>query len=166
MSDRADFSTLLVNVALSAQPAWDYTLRHKVTGLNSATTYYYRFLTGAAVSMTGRTKTAPAAGTPLSQLKFAFISCQDWSVNHWGAFDELATQDLDFIVHLGDYIYETVGAGFQSGGNESRHPALSLPMAPSAPTARSTPPRWRTIARCTRPIAATPGCRSCMPASR
>ena len=127
LSDRADFSTLLVNVALSAQPAWDYTLRHKVTGLNSATTYYYRFLTGAAVSMTGRTKTAPAAGTPLSQLKFAFISCQDWSVNHWGAFDELATQDLDFIVHLGDYIYETVGAGFQSGGNESRHPALSLP---------------------------------------
>ncbi|OQS41945.1 alkaline phosphatase D family protein [Chromobacterium haemolyticum] len=127
LSDRADFSTLLVNVALSAQPDWDYTIRHKVTGLSSAATYYYRFLTGQAVSMTGRTKTAPAAGAPLSQLKFAFISCQDWSVNHWGAFEELANQDLDFIVHLGDYIYETVGAGFQSGGNETRHPALSLP---------------------------------------
>ena len=127
LSDRADFSTLLVNVALSAQAGWDYTVRHKVTGLNSATTYYDRFLTVATASMTGRTKTAPAVGTPLSQLKFAFISCQDWSVNHWGAFDELANQDLDFIVHLGDYIYETVGAGFQSGGNENRHPALSLP---------------------------------------
>ncbi|QEL57487.1 alkaline phosphatase D family protein [Chromobacterium paludis] len=127
VSDKPDFSNLLVNLALSADPGWDYTVRHKVTGLSSATTYYYRFLTGSTVSTTGRTKTAPAAGTPLSQLKFAFITCQDWSVNHWGAFDEIAKLDLDFVLHLGDYIYETVGAGFQSGGNETRHAALSLP---------------------------------------
>lgn len=166
LSDRADFSTLLVNVALSAQPDWDYTIRHKVTGLSSAATYYYRFLTGQAVSMTGRTKTAPAAGAPLSQLKFAFISCQDWSVNHWGAFEELANQDLDFIVHLGDYIYETVGAGFQSGGNETLHPALSLPNGTQRADAPAMPPRWRTTARCTSPIATIPACKSCTPASR
>lgn len=127
LSDKADFSSLLVNQALSADPGWDYTVRHKVTGLSSATTYYYRFLTGKTVSAGGRTKTAPAAGTPLSQLKFAYITCQDWSVNHWGAFDEIAKLDLDFVMHVGDYIYETVGAGFQTGNNETRHPPLTLP---------------------------------------
>ncbi|WP_434630969.1 alkaline phosphatase D family protein [Chromobacterium sp. CV08] len=127
LSDRADFSRLLVNQPLSADPGWDYTVRHKVTGLSSATTYYYRFLSGRNVSAAGRTKTAPAPGTPLSQLKFAYITCQDWSVNHWGAFDEIAKLDLDFVMHVGDYIYETVGAGFQTGNNEARHPPLTLP---------------------------------------
>ncbi|OHX17843.1 metallophosphatase [Chromobacterium amazonense] len=127
LSDKRDFSNLLVNQALSADPAWDYTVRHKVTGLSSATTYYYRFLTGGTSSAIGRTKTAPAPGTAVSQLKFAYITCQDWSVNHWGAFDEIAQLDLDFVMHVGDYIYETVGAGFQNGNNETRHAALTLP---------------------------------------
>ncbi|UGA40571.1 PhoD-like phosphatase N-terminal domain-containing protein [Chromobacterium haemolyticum] len=76
LSDRADFSTLLVNVALSAQPDWDYTIRHKVTGLSSAATYYYRFLTGQAVSMTGRTKTAPAAARAAvtAEIRLHFLS--------------------------------------------------------------------------------------------
>ena len=74
-----------------------------------------------------RTRTAPAENAAVAQLKFAFISRQDWSVNHWAGFDELLTQDLDFIVHLGDYIYETVKAGFQTGAVESAHAPLSLP---------------------------------------
>ncbi|WP_047249215.1 alkaline phosphatase D family protein [Chromobacterium subtsugae] len=127
LSDKADFSNLLVNQSLSADPGWDYTVRHKVTGLSAATFYYYRFLTGSVVSAAGRTKTAPAAGSSPAQLKFAYITCQDWSVNHWGAFDEIAQLDLDFVMHVGDYIYETVGAGFQTGGNETRHPPLTLP---------------------------------------
>ncbi len=127
VSAQPDFSTLLVNDTLTALPDWDYTLRNKVTGLSAATTYYYRFIVGSRTSPTGRTRTAPAAGTPLAQLRFAFVTCQDWSVNHWAAMEELAAQDLDFIVHLGDYIYETVGAAFQTGKVESRHAQLKLP---------------------------------------
>src|SRR3546814_2748269 len=69
----------------------------------------------ASVSPVGRTRTAPAESAAVAQMTFAFISCQDWSVNHWAAFDELLAQELDFIVHLGDYVYETVKADFQSG---------------------------------------------------
>ena len=72
----------------------------------------------------------------MAQLKFAFISCQDWSVNHWAGFDELLTQDLDFIVHLGDYIYETVKAGFQTGAVEKRARAAQ-------PARRHQARRWR-----------------------
>jgi alkaline phosphatase D len=39
----------------------------------------------------------------------------------------IAAEQLDFIVHLGDYIYETVGEDFQLGAVESRHDALVLP---------------------------------------
>ncbi|URF03271.1 alkaline phosphatase D family protein [Cupriavidus campinensis] len=127
VSTLADFSTLIVDSTLQALPEWDYTLRNKVTGLSAATTYYYRFLTGSQTSPAGRTRTAPAAGTPLSQLKFAFITCQDWSVNHWAGMEELVAQDLDFVVHMGDYIYETVGAAFQTGKVETRHTQLRLP---------------------------------------
>ncbi|MWL88046.1 alkaline phosphatase [Cupriavidus sp. SW-Y-13] len=127
VSANADFSTLVVDSTLNALPDWDYTLRNKVTGLTAGTTYYYRFIAGSQTSPVGRTKTAPAAGTPLSQLKFAFITCQDWSVNHWAGMEELVSEDLDFIVHMGDYIYETVGAVFQTGKVESRHTQLTLP---------------------------------------
>ncbi|MEN7526252.1 alkaline phosphatase D family protein [Cupriavidus sp. DL-D2] len=127
VSANADFSTLVVDSTLNALPDWDYTLRNKVTGLTAGTTYYYRFIAGSQTSPVGRTKTAPAAGTPLSQLKFAFITCQDWSVNHWAGMEELVSEDLDFIVHMGDYIYETVGAAFQTGKVESRHTQLTLP---------------------------------------
>ncbi|RZT41480.1 alkaline phosphatase D family protein [Cupriavidus agavae] len=123
----ADFSALVVDSTLSALPDWDYTLRNKVTGLTAGTTYYYRFIAGSQTSPVGRTRTAPAAGTPLSQLRFAFITCQDWSVNHWAGMEELVNEDLDFVVHMGDYIYETVGAAFQTGKVESRHAQLTLP---------------------------------------
>lgn len=127
VSDQPGFTKLLVDSIVRSERQWDYTIRQKVNQLKAGTTYYYRFVAGSDVSPVGRTKTAAAAGTPLSQLKFAFITCQDWSVNHWGAMEELLAQDLDFIVHLGDYIYETVGATFQSSAAESRHTQLVLP---------------------------------------
>lgn len=134
VSTQEDFSTLVVNDQLRALPDWDYTLRTKVTGLNAATTYYYRFRVGSRFSPVGRTRTAPAAGTPLSQLKFAFVSCQDWSINHWAGMEELAQQDLDFIVHTGDYIYEAVADGAPVNLVESRHTPLSLPNGTTLPS--------------------------------
>ena len=107
---------------------FDGTARHKVTGLEPGKTYYYQFTAGSVRSKVGRFKTAPAKQADVSQLKFAFISCQDWSINHWAGYSELAkSDDLDFFIHLGDYIYETVGEAFQTGLVESRHTALSLP---------------------------------------
>jgi alkaline phosphatase D len=119
--------TLLVNQPLMALPDWDYTIRNKVTGLTAGTRYYYRFLLGNRPSTVGRTRTAAAAGTPLSQLRFAFVSCQDWNANHWAGMEELVQQDLDFIVHVGDYIYEAVPGGSRAGNVEDRHGVLQLP---------------------------------------
>ena len=121
--------TAVANVDLSAQAGYDYTLRHKLTGLMAGTTYYYQFSAGAARSAIGRFKTAPAKSATPAQLKFAALVCQDWSVNHWATFSDLVASepDLDFFLHLGDYIYESVGKAFQTGEVETAHSLLVLP---------------------------------------
>jgi alkaline phosphatase D len=119
---------LVVDALIALDPAFDNTLRHKVTGLQPGQLYYYQFQAGDVRSNVGRFKTAPAATADVSQLQFACLTCQDWSINHWGAMSNIvANEQLDFIVHLGDYIYETVGEAFQVGQVESRHGALTLP---------------------------------------
>ncbi|RZJ11802.1 MAG: phosphodiesterase [Rubrivivax sp.] len=112
---------------------YDHTLRHRIGGLQPATVYYYQFAAGDSRSRIGRFKTAPAADTDNASLNFGFISCQDWSVNHWAGFDALAGEDIDFVVHLGDYIYEAVGADYQAGGVESAHGPLALPDGTTLP---------------------------------
>ena len=113
---------------------YDHTLRHRISGLQPATVYYYQFTAGSSSSRIGRFKTAPAADADISALNFAFISCQDWSVNHWAGLDALAAENIDFVVHLGDYIYEAVGADYQAGGVETAHAALTLPDGTALPT--------------------------------
>jgi len=88
----------------------------------------FRFVAGSDASATGRTRTAPAADSQREQLRFAWFTCQDWLINHWDALDLLAAEDdLDFTVHVGDYVYETVGAKFQAGVAEPAHQAIRLP---------------------------------------
>ncbi|WP_028104718.1 alkaline phosphatase D family protein [Pseudoduganella violaceinigra] len=120
--------TAVVDVQLDLNPDFDNTIRHKVTGLQANQTYFYQFIAGDVRSNVARFKTAPAADASVAQLQFAYLTCQDWSINHWGALDNIAKNEkLDFIVHLGDYIYETVGEAFQAGAVEKRHDALTLP---------------------------------------
>lgn len=113
---------------------YDHTLRHRISGLQPATVYYYQFTAGDSRSRVGRFKTAPAVEADNSALSFAFISCQDWSVNHWAGMDALAAENIDFVVHLGDYIYEAVGADYQAGGVEAAHTALALPNGTLLPS--------------------------------
>ncbi|OBV37681.1 alkaline phosphatase D family protein [Janthinobacterium psychrotolerans] len=127
-SNKALSGTTIVDAKLPLKSDFDNTLRHKVTGLQPGQTYFYQFIAGDVRSNVGRFKTAPAATADVAQLQFAYLTCQDWSINHWGALGHIAANEsLDFIVHLGDYIYETVGEAFQTGAVESRHDQLKLP---------------------------------------
>lgn len=101
------------SLSIMALGASDGSVKVKVKGLTPATTYYYRFLVTVDGKLygshVGRTKTAPAAGTD-AVVKFAYVSCQDFNGRYYNPYLELATKtDLDFFVHLGDYIYETTG---------------------------------------------------------
>jgi alkaline phosphatase D len=71
--------------------------------------YYYRFLTrDGHVSRTGRFKTLPAPDA-LTPIRIGQVTCSDYTNGYFHAYRFLADESLDFIVHLGDYIYESVG---------------------------------------------------------
>ncbi len=84
-----DFVTVAAEVALTAAPTFDFTVRAKVTGLPAATLLYYRFVASSDVSAMGTAKTAPAPNVTPAQRKFAWFACQNWSFNHWGAMSLL-----------------------------------------------------------------------------
>ena len=89
-----------------ATPALAHSVHAEVGGLAPGRWYWYRFRVGSEVSPIGRTRTAPASGAPLDRLSFAATSCLDWQAGHYTGFQHLCAEELDFVVHLGDYIYE------------------------------------------------------------
>lgn len=88
----------------------DGTVKVDVTGLEPGRTYYYRFRLGNAISRVGRTRTAPG-GRGAPSLAFALASCQNFTDGFYAAWRHIAARDdLDFVLHVGDYIYEGGGA--------------------------------------------------------
>lgn len=90
----------------TAEPDHAHTIHVDADGLEPATEYYYQFACRGETSPIGRTKTAPAAGASVDTFQFGFASCNRWVDGHYTAFGQMAEDELDLIVHLGDYIYE------------------------------------------------------------
>ncbi|MQA78350.1 MAG: alkaline phosphatase [Streptosporangiales bacterium] len=100
------FGTIVKSGTAQARPESTHAVHVDVRGLRPGRDYFYRFNAGGEISPVGRTRTAPADGAPLDRLAFAFASCQSWTAGHYTAYADMARQDLDVILHLGDYIYE------------------------------------------------------------
>ncbi len=84
----------------------DYTVKVDVTDLDPGTTYYYSFTAFEKNSLTGRTKTTPTADQA-DHLKFAVVSCSNYQAGYFNAYGQMSKfNDLDAVIHLGDYIYE------------------------------------------------------------
>jgi alkaline phosphatase D len=107
-----DFRRIVRRGAVEALPEEAHTVHAEIGGLQPETPYWYRFKWGPVESPVGRTRTAPAAGSmPESPLRFAYASCQNYVHGFYHAYADLAKQDVDLVVHLGDYIYEGPGTG-------------------------------------------------------
>ena len=72
--------------------------------------WYFRFRVGEHTSPVGRTHVAPGADEPVEGVRFAAASCQNYAAGHYAAHRDIAEQQPDFLVWLGDYIYESAGA--------------------------------------------------------
>ena len=88
-----------------ARPELAHAVHVEVTRLRPAREYFYRFKSGREESPVGRTRTAPGPGTR-RQLRFAFASCQHLEHGFYTAYRHMAGEDLDVVLHLGDYMYE------------------------------------------------------------
>jgi alkaline phosphatase D len=83
----------------------------EVSGLQPGRQYFYRFRAGGVLSPVGRTRTAPSPHSRPKALTFAFASCQAWFEGFYTAHRHLCDEDVDLVLHLGDYIYENpIGA--------------------------------------------------------
>ncbi|KAL8942146.1 MAG: hypothetical protein Q9216_001831 [Gyalolechia sp. 2 TL-2023] len=92
----------------------DYTIKVEATGLSPFTAYSYQFTVCGSdnTSPIGLTKTAPAYEADIDQLKFAVFSCSNYPNGYFNAYGNAARKaQQDYVVHLGDYIYESATQG-------------------------------------------------------
>lgn len=89
-----------------ATPELGHSVHAEVSGLEPSREYYYRFRAGNQVSAVGRGRTAPRPGSTPKRIDFALASCQGWVGGRYAAYRTMAQEDLDLVVHVGDYIYE------------------------------------------------------------
>jgi alkaline phosphatase D len=110
------FSQVVATTAARALRSADYTCRVLVGGLLRNRTYWYRFLApDGRGSRVGRTRTSPDPKEPVP-VPFAFVSCQNICEGAQGAYRRMIFEDerrppheqLAFVLHLGDFIYEVV----------------------------------------------------------
>lgn len=93
----------------TAEADSDFCVKVDATGLASDTWYYYAFRCGPNVSPVGRTRTFPAPDQRVRRARFATVSCSNLPYGHFSVYNALARveeRDLDFVLHLGDYLYE------------------------------------------------------------
>jgi len=106
VADDESMRRLVASGRAEALPEWAHSTHVEVRGLAPDRWYWYRFSAGDARSPVGRTRTAPAADAA-PRLRFAFASCQHYEHGYFTAHRHLATDDLDLMAFLGDYIYES-----------------------------------------------------------
>jgi len=123
------FGNVVQSGRVAAVPELAHSVHVDVTGLRPGRRYFYRFIAGGEASPVGTTMTAPAAGARVSDLRFAFASCQKWDDGFYSPYRRMAEEDLALVIHLGDYIYEY---GIGSGG--VRNASLPPEFAPECVT--------------------------------
>lgn len=100
----AALSQLVGSQSQTASAARDWTIKIDFAGLMPASSYYYRFHALGHASVIGRTRTAPSSA---ERLRFAVVSCSSYAHGYFNAYGQIAKRaDLDFVLHLGDYVYE------------------------------------------------------------
>jgi len=100
------FSNVVKSGTFTTNSSRDYTVKVDVAGLEAGKTYYYVFNAYNKNSLVGKTKTTPT-GTQANHLKFGVVSCSNYQAGYFTNYRHLAARnDLDAVIHLGDYIYE------------------------------------------------------------
>ena len=112
------FTNILQQGELTTDAEADHTVKLEVSNLEPGEVYFYRFIVNEVISEPGRTRTLPNG--PIEKLGIAVASCSNYPFGYFNAYEEIANdEDIDFVVHLGDYIYEYGSDGWGSAQGES-----------------------------------------------
>jgi alkaline phosphatase D len=126
ISDSADFATVAASGVETATLERGHTV-HAIVPLDQGS-WFYRFRVGQYTSPVGTTRAAPDASVNLAETNFAVANCQNYANGQYAAHRDLAEHEPDFVVFLGDYIYEDPGVP----GNED--PTARVHIGPEPTT--------------------------------
>jgi alkaline phosphatase D len=110
LAEDARFSRGLRRGVALALPEHAHSVHVEVGGLKPDWRYHYRFIAGGHASEVGRTRTAPQGDAEVQRLRLALASCQHYEHGHYAVHREIARQDVDAVLFVGDYIYEKSNA--------------------------------------------------------
>jgi alkaline phosphatase D len=105
----AELQEVVAGGVVTADAANGHVAKVEVRGLAPDRWYHYGFAHEGVSSLVGRLRTAPAPGTRPDRLRFAFASCQQRNDSHYVAHRAIAQEGVDFLMHLGDYVYVSDG---------------------------------------------------------
>jgi alkaline phosphatase D len=123
------FAPIVRTGSVTTDPATDHTVKVDADGLPAGTTLWYRFRALGATSLVGRARTAPATSTDPGSFRAGVVSCSNWEGGYFSAYRHLADRDdLDLVLHLGDYLYEYGVGGYGPGSSLGRthDPAVEM----------------------------------------
>lgn len=103
------FVQIINSGRVQTSKAQDFTVKVDAQKLKSDQRYFYRFRYGSVISPVGQTKTLAES---TQSVKFAVCSCSNYPAGYFHVYREMAKQDVDVIIHLGDYIYEYGANGY------------------------------------------------------
>ena len=106
IAEDESMSRVVQSGTATARADWSHSVHVEVSGLRADRWYWYQFKTGGEVSQLGPTHTTPADNILPDRLRFAMASCQHYEAGLYTAYDHMAREEIDLVVHLGDYIYE------------------------------------------------------------
>jgi alkaline phosphatase D len=116
VADDPDFRRVVATATATLSAHADWTTRVLAAGLKPRHVYWYRFTDEHGFgSRIGRTITAPAEHDK-RPVSFAFVSCQNMQMGGANAYQRMiwedehkaAAEQLGFVLHLGDFVYEVV----------------------------------------------------------
>jgi len=108
MAKDESFQNIVKQGIIQTDYSKDWTVKIDVQGLEPYKQYFFRFKDEQnRYSSVGRTRTAPSDTS--SHLRIAIMSCSSIFSGFFNGYRRIAEkQDLDLVVHVGDYIYDFV----------------------------------------------------------
>lgn len=100
------FRSVVARGSAVARPELAHSIHVEVAGLTPDRPYFYRFEVGGERSPVGRARTFPLVPATPRRLRFGVAGCQDYQSGYYTAYRHLADEELAFVFHYGDYIYE------------------------------------------------------------
>ncbi len=128
VSDKKNFLNIINSGTVKSNSYNDFSVKvdAKIPKKYCGNEIYYRFFVNDKFSITGTTKTLPISDP--NKFNIAICSCSNYPAGYFNAYKEIANDNnIDLVLHLGDYLYEYDKDGYASEDSEKLNRVVDPP---------------------------------------